>query len=476
MPPSSFKKFFIVLLLCSLAFSAFYVRLENFNRAEARSIDEQIYYHLGKQLKDDIRTYNSIPYGNFLKNEGRDLPNYFFQPLFKYPPLFAALIGTSMKIFGETEVAAEYVSLVMNLLCIFLVYLLGALLFDRRVALVAAIILWIDPINMICSQKIWLGTTIEFFTLLSVWAFCHAIKNQKNRMFLIAGLCSGLAASTKYTGILPTLVYVVFALTYKRELFKNKYFMGGLFIPFLVLIPWILWNVSVYGWGLIDLALKNHPHILLVFDSVNLMDIAFLAVGCFAVYRLIQKLQDGFHRPKELSTDASSNNVSVMLGWGIFIIFLIPLASHISDSLMWNSIPKTSWGNSGFREDSTPLFYFYQSIRFSLFYFFSFMGLLLYRKKQDDGHSILRLSSLIILSVFILWGNYQSRYILPITPFLILLGAEMMVRIFDQISSFKSPMIQTISRTFYLLLTFYFFLKVNYINAVLSFPHDFCYF
>ena len=161
------KKLFIITFLGILIVSAFYTRLNSFlkNNYENCTIDEIIYYRLGMQLKNDLSDYNIIPYAQSLTPENKELPDYFFQPLFKHPPFFSLCIAFSMKIFGETWLAAEYVSLLFGVFMIPLVYLLGISIFGHRVAILATILLWLDPISIICTQKVWMDTTMDLLKI-----------------------------------------------------------------------------------------------------------------------------------------------------------------------------------------------------------------------------------------------------------------------------------------------------------------------
>ena len=101
------KNVLIVLILSALTLCAFLTRLENVKKSKLISIDEMVYYRMGAQLKNDIFNYNTIPYANDLSKQGRDLPEYFFDPLFKYPPLFSLLIMESINLFGQNFIEAD---------------------------------------------------------------------------------------------------------------------------------------------------------------------------------------------------------------------------------------------------------------------------------------------------------------------------------------------------------------------------------
>jgi len=183
MASKSFHKALIITMLGLLTVSAFFIRLENFKNTKLRSIDEIVYYRMAEQVfSDGLAGYHTVPYGKELAATGRPLSEYFFQPLFKHPPVFTFLAALSMKVFGPNINSAGYVSVAMSVLMIPMIYLLGTLICDRRVGILSAVFLWVDPVSIICSQKIWMDSAIAFFTLLSALLFILGIKrNNENK-------------------------------------------------------------------------------------------------------------------------------------------------------------------------------------------------------------------------------------------------------------------------------------------------------
>jgi hypothetical protein len=81
-----------------------------------------------------------------------------------------------------------------------------------------------------------------------------------------------------------------------------------------------------------------------------------------------------------------------------------------------------------------------------------------------------------ILTFFIIWGNYQSRYILAALPILMILGAGLFVRLLDGAGEMPHMAGRILLRAFLLMGFFMAMQKIYFVNIHLSFPHDFCYF
>jgi len=251
------RQLLTLIFLTFLTLSAFFIRLNNYENSSLRSIDEFVYFQLSMQLADHPFTYNSIPYAKYLMARGRKLPKYFTQPLFKHPPLFSYLGGLSIKIFGKKLISVFYVSLLLGVLMIPLIYWLGTIAYDWRVGLLASLFLWMDPVSIMTGQKVWMDTSIGFYTLAAISLFIYGVKSGNDRFFFWSGIFSGLATLTRYNGFLVSIIIAVYALIYARPLFKNKSFLISLCIPLLMLTPWFYWNWKVYGFEFLTFKLHT---------------------------------------------------------------------------------------------------------------------------------------------------------------------------------------------------------------------------
>lgn len=473
MPSETTRKLLITLMLGSLTISAFFIRLENFKNSPNRSIDEIVYYRMGKQiLTEGLAGYNTIPYGREMAATGRPLPQYFFEPLFKHPPLFTFLITLSMKIFGPILVSAEYVSLLFGVLLIPSGYILGAVLFNRRVGLLSAFFLWLDPVTIMCSQKVWMETTIAFFTLLSAVFFAKGIKSNNDWFLILSGVSTGLAANTKYPALLITVALFCYVFLYhKQDLFLKRKFWLSIILPFLFLLPWMYWNHQVYGFKaivhheeLIELyrIVSRHWHAIVLLGTI-------LAIFLWIGYKFrLRRHTAGIRVPLDTSTSLKTISVLVILALGVL------LKDYLWRSLHLTSLPSVSWAQGTFANEP-PFFYIGRLIEYSFFYVFAFIAVFIYRPSRDAEIALLRIPAVMILLFYIAWGNYQSRYILACIPFLIILGAQFWVEKFEMACSSKKRLIYLGGAGLTAILV-YSILKTHIINLSLSYTNNMCYF
>ena len=471
------KRISIVLILVALMVSAFVLRLDNAKKSKKVTIDENVYYCLGLQLKHDgLLKYDAKNCADVLIEMDSifsPLPAYFYKPLFKHPPLFSCWVALSLKIFGDAFISAGYVSLLFGILLIPLTYLLGKEFFDERIGLLSAFFLWMDPVNIICSQKVWMETTLAFFILLSVYLFAMGERTNKSLYFLFSGISCGLAVLTKYPGILVLVIMIIYIAAYRTDLIKNKTLLLSLLIPFLMLLPWAVWNFSVYGSEFLLKMGRMHS----VFSGNtrrNVIAVLFGGVSLALVWKLFFVKENLFYQqmvPVALTKKKEKKHSLLMILIGI--VFFAALFPHIYHSFNFHHLPVTTWYSGGFRH---PLFYFGQLIEFHFLYVFSFLSFFVYNAKRFEDGALLNMAFFTIMIFFLLWGNYQSRYILAATPILIIIGAAFWMELFEKFQRNGKPGVRFVGCGILIILLAFLFLKTNYINFLVSYPNDMCYF
>lgn len=464
----------LVLVLSLLTIPAFLIRLQNFKNTTSRTIDEIVYYRMGRQvLHEGLAGYNTIPYARELTAQGRPLPDYFFQPVYKYPPLFTLMIAQSMRMFSETLLAAAYVPLLAGVLLIPLTYLLGMLVANRFVGVLAAFLTFTDPVATICSQKVWPETALTFFTLVSIVSFVLALKEERNIFFIFSGIFCGLATGTKYPGILLVGAYGLYAVIRNRDLLiRPSFYIGVIALPFLMHIPWLLWNIEVYGWRWFIMQIGLHssfPHQEELLAKTALSFLLF-GIGIFWLF-----LRGGKTRIQAYLMQCRQRApclIPVLAG----IIFIVLFWDNLRRALNFTTLPSAGW-SSGMFYYATPLFYLGRLLEFSLIYGFAYVAFF-FIPSPVPGNELpaLKITTLVLLFFYIFWGNYQSRYILACIPLLLVLATHMINLTIVKIIHQPSPLRRNVLLLSLFLIILYAVIKTSYINAALSFPNDVCYF
>ena len=448
--------------------TAFVPRKYTFENSIKRSYDEVVYYHMADNIQSGLENYHAQFIGEKLaeiKEGGKDdVPAYFFKPLFKHPPLYTLCVAASFKLFGTSKVNAFYVTLFFSIALIILSYFLGSLVHSRPVGLLSALLVTLDPISIICSQKIWMETLIAFLTTATIYVAIRAIKTQKHHLFIWSGIISGLGASTKYTGGIATLILLIYALFYNRKLFKDKYFLLGLLMPLIVLLPWIGWNISVYGPEYFGMQVDLHSdrgHALKLLRNLGLY-----AVAGAAILKIIKNLKDDLGDKKETII-----GIRIFLSCAIAVLFY----ESILKSFNILHLPKGSWAGATFY-GSTHKFYIQRLLEFSLIYFFAFLTFFIPQPKISQEERILRVGAIVVLLFFNIWTAFQSRYIISIIPLLIILGVKFLVDLHSKAQAIEALPTRILARSGILIFWVLILAKLFYVNEFMSYTNDFCYF
>jgi 4-amino-4-deoxy-L-arabinose transferase-like glycosyltransferase len=171
-----------------------------------------------------------------------DIQNLFATSWSSQPNISFIPTAISLAIFGETINAIRMVSVVVGTLTILTTYLLARELFDRQVALVAAIFLIAFPYHLQFSR---IGVSNIFDGLnitLGLWFLYRAIKLQKVLDYALAGIIAGLSFYTYVGSRLVPIVLVggiIYAALREREYLRRNFLkIGGFaFSVFITFAP-----------------------------------------------------------------------------------------------------------------------------------------------------------------------------------------------------------------------------------------------
>lgn len=476
------KKLFVFLFLLAVCVACFFNRLHNFNETAIRTMDEEVYSDMARQVLTDVRDYNSIPFAKKYKAAERYVPKYMFQPLYKHPPLFTFSIAASLKLFGHSFYSAAYPPILFGVLLIPLTYLLGRLIFSVPAALLASIYMAVDPVNVITSQKVWMDTQLAFLTVLSIYFFAVGMLRGKDSFYLLSGIAAGLAFNTKYTGLLATIIITLFAVSQNRELFRNKCFLVSLVLPALMIIPWIVWNFQVYGLHILE-AQGAHTGVGEALGVIGKKAHLLVLIGLIAwtayyfVTRNKAATPDDEEEVEEESDDGADPYArAVRLGsYAICGLILYLVGPNVVQSLIPYHVPTDSWAIGHFHGQPT-WFYFGRLIEFNLVYVLGILSLFVFEPDRDRGKSLVVIATGVLIVFFIAWRNYQSRYILAALPFLLILSADVLVKIFQWLGARRGSWLWPSLRVLMCVLCYYALYRTMIINFALSYTNNACYY
>ncbi len=454
------------LIIILIILSAAIFRIVGFNSPHFYTFDESLYTDFGSKFMSNSLDYNFQQSFKAFAEKGRELPAYLNKPIFKHPPLYPMLLSLSFSLFGVSYFSAFLVSLFFGVMLVLLTYFLGRDLFNKEVGLIACFAMLIEPVNWLCSQKIWLETTLSFFTVLALYLFLIYVKNGKKSLFiLLSAISIGFAALTKYPGMLSLIVIILYSLIFDRSLFKRKFFIFCLFVPFLMLVPWLFWNYKVYGISFLFEIYKTH-NIIYRFNWLRQKELIY---GLFAIIIM-------FFSAKSLKFVIEKYKF-------LFSLFIVSIFFFIFQKNFINAFnlfvfPRAGWKIMMFNDES-PIFYIGQLLELYPLYLFVFIIMpfyLLLNVEEKKNYYLIVIASLVIMLFYMWWKVYQSRYILSLIPFLIILGSMHVVWVWSKISTIKNISSRSLLKIVFSTTLFYLIVKSLVIDFVLVLPNGVCYF
>jgi 4-amino-4-deoxy-L-arabinose transferase-like glycosyltransferase len=439
LPQKSFGKggkWVYAALIAIFALSIF-LRYYGYQQPHGFTFDEGLYAELlANQLKEDPFHYSTQEAYRAQTAKGVRLPIYLDRPLFKHPPLFVYLITLNYILFGSTYLSAVSVSIVFGSLMVLAVFFLGKVLYDDRVGMLAAFLLCIDPTHWVCSEKIWMETTLSFFILCAMLFF--VLGWHRKKYYLLSGLGIGLALLTKYPGVLPLMIIVSYALLFERSLLKERSFWLLCLVAVVVFAPWVFWNWKVTG--------NFYTEVIAAHNFVDYWGNLIRLLSVHKVYLLTAVFLTGFlmfiRRKFDLDlVDGSGRSPSFRNGnitWLLCVLAAV-LAYSFFPFLRMMLLEAFAWKRPILVDWAYPFwgvswdFYLMRLMELSPVLLFGFLSVF-FILGNNKGDWLLLWTVLLILGAFSLLGNYQSRYILPAVPFLVLLSARWQVWALDRLS------------------------------------------
>ena len=150
-----------------------------------------------------------------------DSAKYF--SIYRAHPLFLQfIVSIFFAYLGVSDVVARIAPVTFGMLTIIFVYFIGKELYDKRVAMLAAIVMTIIPYHIIVSRQVLLDVPLSFFAMLTMFFVIRYIRQERDLyLFFFIGAASGLSFLSKEVGIFVLIASIV-SLTLLKKLRIRK--------------------------------------------------------------------------------------------------------------------------------------------------------------------------------------------------------------------------------------------------------------
>ncbi len=174
------------------------------------------------------------------------------------PPFHSYWIFFLNELFGISEAVDRWGSVIPNLLTLYVVYLLGEKLFNKRVGLIAASLLAFIPMNVLVGRNVQVDSTYIFFALTSLYFYLKSLETHEYRNKILSGISLGLSLFSKQFAVLmyPSLILwetygrnqTGFTLRNGNLNWLNKKFFIFLGCSLVIPLPFYLYHI-LFNWA-----------------------------------------------------------------------------------------------------------------------------------------------------------------------------------------------------------------------------------
>lgn len=203
----------------------------------------RLYYFI--VTKDQTLWWDEAEYMSTAKHWAFGLP-YDLNP--QRPPLFQ-LAAAALLYLGLSELTAKFLLvLVPSMFLVFIIYLLGKEMFDKRIGLFAALGSTLVWSSLFWTERFQPDFISVSFQVLSVLFFWKLFKEPKKRYAIYAGAFTALAFYFKISALLVPLAVLIFVLFKDgwKFVYKKEYWIS--FASFIAaLVPFMIWQYINFG-------------------------------------------------------------------------------------------------------------------------------------------------------------------------------------------------------------------------------------
>jgi dolichyl-phosphate-mannose-protein mannosyltransferase len=188
------------------------------------------------------------------------------------PPLLPTTIQILSAVPGLSSFAPFLPSMVLGSLTILVLWWLGRSMFGQSAGLLLVYVVGLSDFHILFSRMAMTDVPVLFWTSLAVGVGMKGLQSRSIRTMALAGLCTGIAWWTKYTGWLALAILLSgtgfwWMLTGRREMSAmqlTKLLGSTVGTAVLVWLPWYLMLGNVGGYGAVA---ANHGAYLIGLDG-----------------------------------------------------------------------------------------------------------------------------------------------------------------------------------------------------------------
>jgi 4-amino-4-deoxy-L-arabinose transferase-like glycosyltransferase len=162
------------------------------------------------------------------------------------PPIYHPSTISYIKLFGDSEYALRFYSLVFGVMAVPFTYRLGQDLGSHRLGLAAALLMTVAPYQVWHSQEARMYSMLTAASVMSMWGFVNLMQRGGRRWWLVYLVGTEWAIMTHYHGAIVIGVQGLFLLlTWRRHWRRYLGWAATLLLMFGLYLPWLAFGGSL---------------------------------------------------------------------------------------------------------------------------------------------------------------------------------------------------------------------------------------
>jgi len=163
-----------------------------------------------------------------------------------YPPVFYTIEAIFFKFLGVSHLAAKLAILLFTILGANVFFLLSRIWFPLGLSVVGSILYLLQPATLFAQNNVMLEMPALSMSIVAVYCLYIGSETGKPLALFLAPLFAALAFLTKQNTVFLLAIWPVWiTLGRKWNIMKSRHFLSGVFIGTIILIPWVIVNLSV---------------------------------------------------------------------------------------------------------------------------------------------------------------------------------------------------------------------------------------
>ncbi len=341
-----------------------------------------------------------------------------------HPPFFFILLGSLFALFGELLVLSHLIIIFFSAVALYFTYKIGLTLFNPRVGIFSALLLFFYPVFFAHSGLVFLSIPITALFVVTVYAW---IKQYKI-LYLFAGTFLVLTNILEVGLVFILSGYLFFERLKKKEPITSS-LLSSIFylLPLLPLLAWLVYNKIISGHYLssihVGLIRQNILEIVLnLFYVIKTIFFDFFT-WLLLLFVLLSYVFFATKLPKKELFKKTAGSLLVTI--------LVSLALYFASFFL------VSYGQQFFPQVSS---YFDHLFSLWFFVYFFIMFLIIFLLKALLNDVLEKENRLLLLLIVLFIGAYSLlkfdvRYSLPLFPLIFILFVGLLYKNLKNVSS-----------------------------------------